>query len=48
MQPADLAHELGDKNGAQPTVAYVGFRTSSPAAIFRGLRFTAPLLPNKD
>jgi hypothetical protein len=41
IQPADLARELGDKNGTPPTVVYVGFRTlfaggHIPGATFHG------------
>jgi thiosulfate/3-mercaptopyruvate sulfurtransferase len=41
VQPADLARELGDKNGTPPTVVYVGFRTlfaggHIPGASFHG------------
>jgi len=41
LQPADLAHELGDKNGTPPTVVYVGFHTlfaggHIPGATFHG------------
>jgi thiosulfate/3-mercaptopyruvate sulfurtransferase len=41
VQPAELARELGDKNGAQPIIVYVGFRTlfaggHIPGATFHG------------
>lgn len=41
VKAAALAHELGDKNGAAPTVVYVGFRTlfaggHIPGATFYG------------
>ncbi len=41
IQPADLAHELGDKNETPPTIVYVGFRTlfaggHIPGATFHG------------
>ena len=41
IQPADLARELGDKNGTPPTIVYVGFRTlfaggHIPGATFHG------------
>ncbi len=41
VQPAEFAHELGDKNGTPPTVVYVGFRTlfaggHIPGASFHG------------
>jgi thiosulfate/3-mercaptopyruvate sulfurtransferase len=41
VQPAELARELGDKNGTPPTIVYVGFRTlfaggHIPGATFHG------------
>jgi thiosulfate/3-mercaptopyruvate sulfurtransferase len=41
VQPADLARELGDKNGTPPTIVYVGFHTlfaggHIPGATFHG------------
>jgi thiosulfate/3-mercaptopyruvate sulfurtransferase len=41
VQPATLTRELGDKNGASPTIVYVGFRTlfaggHIPGATFHG------------
>ena len=41
IQPADLARELGEKNGTQPTIVYVGFRAlfaggHIPGATFHG------------
>lgn len=39
VQPADLARELGDKNGAQPTVVYVGFHTLFAGGHIQGATF---------
>jgi thiosulfate/3-mercaptopyruvate sulfurtransferase len=39
LQPADLAHELGDKNGTPPTVVYVGFRTLFAGGHISGASF---------
>ena len=41
VQPADLARELGEKNGTPPTIVYVGFRAlfaggHIPGATFHG------------
>jgi len=41
IQPADLARELGEKNGTPPTIVYVGFRAlfaggHIPGATFHG------------
>jgi thiosulfate/3-mercaptopyruvate sulfurtransferase len=41
VQPAELARELGDSNGAPPAIVYVGFRTlfaggHIPGATFHG------------
>jgi thiosulfate/3-mercaptopyruvate sulfurtransferase len=41
VQPAELARELGDKNGKPPTIVYVGFHTlfaggHIPGATFHG------------
>jgi thiosulfate/3-mercaptopyruvate sulfurtransferase len=41
IQPAELARELGDKNGTPPTIVYVGFHTlfaggHIPGATFHG------------
>jgi len=46
VQPADLAHELGDKNGMPPAVVYVGLHTlfaggHIPGATFHGSASTA-------
>ena len=45
VQPAELAQELGDKNGVPPTIVYVGFRTlfaggHIPGATFHGTAST--------
>jgi len=47
VQAAALAHELDDKNGAAPTVVYVGFTRYSSAAIFQELRSKARHPPRR-
>jgi len=47
IQPADLARELGEKNGTPATVVYVGFHTlfaggHIPGATFHGTASTEP------
>jgi hypothetical protein len=47
VQPGALAHELDDKNGAAPTVAYVGFHTLFAGGHIPGAAFQGPASTEK-
>ena len=47
VQAAALAHELDDKNGAAPTVVYVGFHTLFAGGHIPGAAFQGPASTEK-